>query len=78
MERLVLHTFAMGDVEDPDLYVSPAIYEWQQTPKGKWAMKHGNELKYHIYPDDHSMGYKVKVTGLFEDKHLTYFRLINS
>jgi len=78
MERHVLHVFTMGDVEDPDLYVSPAIFEWQQTPNGKWATKYGSDLKYHIYPDDYSMGYKVKVTGLFEDKHLTYLRLINS
>jgi hypothetical protein len=41
-------------------------------------MKHGTEIKYHIYPDDHSMGYKVKVTGLFEEKHLTYLRLISA
>lgn len=78
MEKHILYTFTLGDVEDPDLYVWPALAEWRKTSKGKWAMKHGTEIKYHIYPDDHSMGYKVKVTGLFEEKHLTYLRLISA
>ena len=54
MNTFVLHEFTMGDVEDPHIYVSAPIYEWQKTKHGKWAMEHGTNIKYHISPDDYS------------------------
>jgi hypothetical protein len=33
--KVVLHAFNMGDVEDPMLYASFTIQEWQQTEKGQ-------------------------------------------
>ena len=29
----------MGDVEDPEIYCAEPIYQWQQTPAGKWCME---------------------------------------
>jgi len=78
MERHLLHTFTMGDVEDPDIYASAALFEWRHTKKGEWAMEHGTDIMYHISPDDHSYGHKVKVTGLFTDKQMTWLRLNNT
>jgi hypothetical protein len=74
-DRYELYTFNMADVEDPDLFVSAPIYEWQQTPEGKFCMKNASDIKYHISPDDHSYGYKVKITGNMKDKYLTWLTL---
>jgi len=74
----ILYTFNMPDVEDPDLHVSAPIYEWQQTPEGKWAMDHAQDPKYHIRPDDHSFGYKVTLTGKLKDKYATLYALKQS
>ena len=71
----VLHTFNMGDVEDPDLYVASPIYEWQQTSQGKWAMDHAQDIKYYIRPDDYSYGNKVTITGILEGKYATFYEL---
>ena len=30
----------MGDVEDPDLMVAQPIWDWQQSPQGKFVMEH--------------------------------------
>jgi len=75
MQHYILHTFNVADVEDPDLYVSAPIYEWQQTREGKFCMKNAADIKYHIYPDDYSMGYKVKITGYLKDTHVTFLSL---
>jgi hypothetical protein len=75
MQHYILHTFNMADVEDPDLYVSAPIYEWQQTREGKFCMKNAADIKYHIYPDDYSMGYKVKITGYLKATHVTFLSL---
>jgi hypothetical protein len=75
MDKYVLYSFNMADVEDPDLFVSAPIYEWQQTPEGKFCMEKGANIKYHIRPDDYSYGYKVQVTGQLEPKHATWLML---
>ncbi len=75
MDRYVLYTFNMADVEDPELYVSAPIYKWQQTPEGKLCMKHGSDISYQISPDDYSYGYKVTLTGYINDKYVTYLSL---
>ena len=41
--EVCLHSFSMGDVEDPYLYAGFPIHEWQQTEHGKWVMEHAVE-----------------------------------
>lgn len=74
---MILHTFKMGDVEDPDLFASFTIGEWQQTEKGKWVMENAIEPPvYYIDPDLHiNMGYRVWIEGKFSPEVETYFRL---
>lgn len=71
----VLYKFNMADVEDPDIYAAAPLYEWQQTPEGKWCMEYAEDPKYHIAVDDHSYGYIVTVTGTLKDKYATYYAL---
>jgi len=42
-KEIIVHTFEVGDVEDPDLYAAEPIYKWQQTPAGTWVMKNSLE-----------------------------------
>ena len=39
-----VHHINMGDVEDPDLMVAPAIYEWQQTEAGNMSWRIATQL----------------------------------
>lgn len=70
----IVHKIPMGDVEDPDLFVASPIYDWQQTPAGKYVMKHSsptpmwNRLV-------HGYGHLYTITAYFTPKQLTYYKL---
>ena len=73
--KYVLHEFTMGDVEDPEIYCAEPIYEWQQTPEGKFCMEKATDLEYHIHTDPMTFGYKVIITGYLSGKHATFWAL---
>jgi len=74
--KTCLHTFRMGDVEDPYLYAAFPISEWQQTEYGQWVMKHAvEEPVFFCDPDPVSMGYRVSIMGELEEKDYTFFKL---
>jgi hypothetical protein len=72
---MIFHTFNLGDVEDPDIYVASPLFEWQQTEKGQWVMQHGQELTYNINPDMHTLGYKVTIRGCLTPEDEVYYTL---
>ena len=37
--KFTVHTFNMGDVEDPEIYAAGPLFEWQNTENGKWVME---------------------------------------
>lgn len=74
-ERRVVHSFIMGDVEDPELYAAQPIYEWQQTEMGKWVMKHGLDPQFHIVMEPITYGYRITITAHITPKRWTEFAL---
>ena len=38
-KQIIVHTFQMGDVEDPDLYAAEPLYAWQKSLPGEWVME---------------------------------------
>ena len=75
MQRLALHQFRMGDVDDVEIYVAQPIYEWQQTPQGRWCTEHAENLHYLTGFDPGGWGYRITITGDLEDKLATEFLL---
>lgn len=75
MQKIIFHSFRMGDVDDPDIYAAPEIYKWEQTEAGQWVMKHCTEPKFNIVPDASWMGHRVIISGLLEDKDATFYNL---
>ena len=71
----VVKEIRVSDVEDPDLIVGQPIYEWQQTEKGKWCMKHCDDLHWNWWADVQSFGYQIAITGTLHSEDLTYFLL---
>lgn len=73
---MILHSFTIGDVEDPYLYAGFPISEWQQTEMGQWVMTNVTEEPvFQIQPDLQSMGYRVVISGKLDPEAETYFRL---
>lgn len=75
-QKVILHRFSVGDVEEPYLYAAPKISEWQLTEQGRWCMENcEGEMVMHTRPDDVMWGYEVVIQGELSDKNLTYFKL---
>ena len=73
--KYVLHEFTMGDVEDVEIYAAEPIYEWQQTPEGKFCMEKASDTTYNIISDPVTMGHRVIITGYLSGKHATFWAL---
>lgn len=73
--KVYVHKFSMGDVEDPELYAGPAIYNWQQTDKGKFIMEHGRDHSFQITPDYTTYGYMCAIRCELEAKKLSEYYL---
>ena len=74
-KEVVVHTFTMGDVEDPDIYIASPISDWQQTDHGSWVMKHGRDPTYHLMSDPINFGHKVIITAYIKPKRWTEYVL---
>lgn len=73
---VIVHTIRMGDVEDPDLMVAQPIWEWQQTPAGKFVMEHAVEQPYWHRTIDHaSYGHRYDIVARLSEQHETFWRL---
>lgn len=74
--KVVVHTFLLGDVEDPELYAAEPILNWQQTPAGKFVMEHAVETPvFKSQLDYQNYGYKYAIIAILEEKKLTEYYL---
>ena len=64
----------MGDVDDVEVYAAQPIYEWSQTPAGKWAMEHCEDLSWYTRPNS-DYGWTVVLRGSVTDKQATEYYL---
>jgi hypothetical protein len=73
---VVLHTFTVGDVEDPMLYSTIPINEWSQSDKGQWCIENcEGELYLCSSADTVSFGYKIALQGEMSEQNYTFFKL---
>ncbi len=42
---VTVHSFAMGDVEDPDLFAVDPLLKWENSEAGAWVMKRAIEVQ---------------------------------
>ena len=61
-KTVVVHSFSMGDVEDPDLYAAQPLIEWEQSEQGQWIMKNAVETpSWHRMADPYNYGYRYQI-----------------
>jgi hypothetical protein len=76
MPQVLLHSFRMGDVDDPYLYAAFPIAEWQKTEHGAWCMQHAvGEPTFYCNPDPNSWGFRVTIMGELSEPNITYLKL---
>jgi hypothetical protein len=75
-KKITVHTFLMGDVEDPDLYAAEPLWNWQQSDAGKWVMENAMDTpEWHRRADPMTYGHQYAVVAVFELKKLTEYYL---
>ena len=76
-KQIVVHTFTVGDVDDPDLYAAEPIYQWQQSEAGKWVMENccDDAPIWHRHNDPASFGHRYTISATFAEKKLTEYYL---
>jgi hypothetical protein len=76
LNKVILTSFNVGDVEDPMIYAADPIIRWQESDQGKWCMENcEGDIVYHSTIDHMRWGYKIVLQGSLSDKNLTYFKL---
>ena len=72
----VVHTFALSDVDDPDIYAAEPIWEWQQSEAGKWVMKNAyDKPSWHRQMDYMLYGYNYQIRAELTPEQITFFEL---
>lgn len=70
--EMVVHSFTMGDVEDPDLYAAQPLIEWEESDFGQWVMKNAADTPtWHRVADPVTYGYKYQIRAKFMGPALT-------
>jgi len=73
---ILVHTFRLGDVEDPDIYAAEPIWTWQQSAAGCWVMEHAVEKPYWTRRTDYqSYGYEFKIIARLSEADAVFFKL---
>ena len=75
-KTIVVHSFSMGDVEDPDLYAAQPLYEWEHSEAGQWIMKNAADTPtWYRIADPTSYGYKYQIRAKLMGPALTEWLL---
>ena len=73
---VMVHSFLMGDVEDPDIYAAEPIYQWQISEAGQWVMAHAQSEPYWVQRADfHNFGHRYYIFARRAERDQVYWQL---
>lgn len=76
IKEITVHSFIVGDVEDPDFYAGEPLYKWQESEMGKWVMQHAIETPvWHRMVDHATFSHRYVIRAKLAGKDLTFFYL---
>jgi len=71
-KTVVVHSFSMGDVEDPDLYAAEPLIKWEKSEAGQWVMNNAVETpSWHRMADPYNYGYRYEIRARLRGPALT-------
>lgn len=75
-KTVVVHSFTMGDVEDPDLYAAEPMIQWEKSDAGQWVMRNAADTPtWHRMADPMTYGYKYQIRAKLMGPALTEWLL---
>lgn len=76
VHTVVVHSFVMSDLEDPDLHAAQPLWDWQNSEVGRWVMEHSVETpQWHRQIDHLRYGYEYRITARLKDPDYVYYLL---
>lgn len=76
IHKVVVHSFNLSDVDDPDIYAAGPIFDWERSEAGQFVMKHAiDKPEWHRHMDQMFMGYRYIIIAELEKKKLSEFYL---
>ena len=76
IHTVIVHRFRMNDMDDPDLYASQPLYDWQKSEMGEWVMKRAVDTpEWHRQVDFMSYGYEYVIVAKMKDVDYTFWVL---
>ena len=74
--ELIVHTFRLGDVDDPDLYAAEPLWDWQNSEAGIWIMEHAIEVPiWSRVPSPEFFGYTYVVRASLAEEDAVFYQL---
>jgi hypothetical protein len=77
IHKIVVHTFRIGDVEDPDIYAAEPILDWEKGEVGRFVMKHAveNNITWQRELDFETYGYRYAIIAELPGARATEYYL---
>lgn len=76
IHKVVIHRFLVSDVDDPDLYASQPMWDWQNSEAGQFVMKHSmSQPEWHRNISHATITYEYAIVAELEKKKLSEFYL---
>ena len=76
VKNIIVHSFSMGDVEDPDLMAAEPLIKWESSDQGQWIMANAIETPiWHRVVDHNAMGWRYTITAKLNAKDYTFWVL---
>ena len=73
---VMVHSFLLGDVEDPDLYAGQPLWEWQESEAGAWVVEHAADKPYWVRrTDPYNYGFRYYVFARLTEPDQVYWQL---
>jgi hypothetical protein len=73
---VMVHSFPMSDVEDPDLYAAQPLWKWQETEAGQWVMEHAADKPYWVRKTDaYNYGFKYYIFARLKESDQVFWQL---
>lgn len=73
---VVVHSFSIFDVDDPDLQIAKPMIDWEKSEKGQWIMKNAVDTPtWHRMADPMTYGYKYQIRAKLMGPALTEWLL---
>lgn len=76
IHTMIVHEFAIGDVDDPVSYAAEPMRKWQDSEVGRWVFEHSVETpQWNSYLDFGMYATKFCITVKLKEQDLVYYTL---